>query len=517
AAGIPSIVLPTDPIERAYWGDVRLKSKHSQITSTCQQANQTKLEISHQPSVLFYLDSLKALNDLKPLICQFNQLSTIDVHLITHQPNVTVDCHKSVWIHPVDLLYRHPDWQQFEQLPMRWKHLFTSIQPHLIIHTSPMMRAMQTITNVTSIYLPSQEIQHALWMTDLSLDTLTKWHQIDIKLIVTTDKKPHALSRLLTSASEAYYLGDSVDLSLLLDVSSDRLTHTFAHRFSWSHGQKSMRHRIAHSSKASLFVESWYPSHRHEYAILLHQDLELSPLFYSWAKYSVLKYRYQSDHPDLFGISLYAPRLIETDPSGRHLFHQRPSSDYLMQWPSYLGALYFPDHWREFHDYITARQADTWGMAMQSVVVPNLRSNDWVKSWRRYFEELVYLRGYVMLYPQTSYATVHMELKKKFMTHFGDALSLYQVPLANTTHSLLNVDQLPLFDIWGHPIDQKTLKDRGLALQNQVSACLPSIAPEDKFDPTDLLCPFGRIVSVELENEDDPIPSLLPKEIHVYL
>ncbi|KAI8372106.1 hypothetical protein BD560DRAFT_395178 [Blakeslea trispora] len=516
SAGIPSIVLPTDPIERAYWGDVRLRAKTTEMTSTCQQANMTHIHTSHQPSVLFYLDSPRALDDLMPLICQFNQLSTVDVHLITHQ-SVTVDCHKPVWIHWIDLLYQNPDWLQFKQLPTQWTRVLDSIQPKLMIHTSLMMRTMQTMINVTNIYLPSQEIPHALWMADLTLETLSKWHQMDIKLIVTTDKKPHALSRLLTSASEAHYLGDSVDLSVLMDASSDRLTHTFAHRFSWSHGQKSMRHRIAHSvSKASLFVESWYPSHRHEYAILLQQDLELSPLFYSWAKYSILKYRFESVDQSLFGISLYAPRLIETDPSGRHLFHQRPRSDYLMQWPSYLGAVYFPEHWREFHDYITARQTDTLGMALQSVVVPNLRSNDWIKSWRRYFEELVYLRGYVMLYPQESLVTVHMELKKKYMTQFGQALSLYQVPLANKTGQLDSLESLPVLDIWGRPTDRKTLEARGQALHQQVSACLPSTEPEDRFDPMDLLCPFAKIVSVQLEHEDDPIPTLLPKEINVY-
>ncbi|CAO3626304.1 unnamed protein product [Mucor hiemalis] len=87
----------------------------------------------------------------------------------------------------------------------------------------------------------------------------------------------------------------------------------------------------------------------------------------------------------MFGVSLYAPKLTEADPSGRHWFspsiilknagypgkiHEPP---YIMQWPSHSGAVFFPEHWREFHDYITARVTDSNGFSMQDVAVPELR------------------------------------------------------------------------------------------------------------------------------------------------
>src|SRR6202050_179875 len=46
--------------------------------------------------------------------------------------------------------------------------------------------------------------------------------------------------------------------------------------------------------------------------------------------------------------------------------------------------------------------------------VPDIRSNRWTKSWKKYFIELVYLRGYAMLYPNyadfVSFSTNHLEV-----------------------------------------------------------------------------------------------------------
>lgn len=63
-----------------------------------------------------------------------------------------------------------------------------------------------------------------------------------------------------------------------------------------------------------------------------------------------------------------------------------PSSPYLSQVPCSWGAVYFPQAWREFHSYLVHRLAIT----PVSVLVP-LRSNSWSRSWKRYFNELVYL------------------------------------------------------------------------------------------------------------------------------
>jgi hypothetical protein len=370
--------------------------------------------------------------------------------------------------------------------------------------------------------------------------SIIEWNSFSIKIMINTDKKPHALVQLLNSATNAHYFGDDVDLTILMDQTTEGVTQTLANNFKWKKGKKSVRHRIALANKAPLFVESWYPANNDEYAIILNNDIELSQYYYSWAKYAILRYRYleaeKSKH--LFGVSLNAPPLTETDPSGRHLFHpshaltkagypEKSHEPYVMQWPSYSGAVFFPEHWREYHDYITARLADTSGFEMQDVIVPDLRSNEWTKSWRRYFEELIYLRSYVMLYPNfdgnSSLSTQHLELRKKTMREeFADAVSIYNVPLMGEDKisglKLKDLEDLPVFDIWGKLSNYEELKERGLELHDEVSSCPAPLLEEEQYqyDPTDLLCPFARIVTVTLEDENDPLPELPTLEVTIY-
>lgn len=369
---------------------------------------------------------------------------------------------------------------------------------------------------------------------------IIEWNTFTIKILINTDKKPHALARLLNSATSAHYFGDDVDLTILMDHSSDQVTQTFANNFNWKRGIKSVRHRIAQASKSHLFAESWYPANNDEYAIILNNDIELSRYYYGWVKYAILRYRYMEPEKtkNVFGISLYAPPLIETDPSGRHLFNpshvltkagysKKSNEPYLMQWPSHSGAVFFPEHWREFHDYITARIADIHGFDMQDVTVPDLRSNEWIKSWRRYFEELIYLRSYVMLYPNfkenSSLSTQHLELRKKAMREeYAQATAIYNVPLMDDKDEITELqlpffEDLPVLDIWGKLSNHNELKERGLDLHNEISACPAPIEGHNQYDPTDLLCPHAVIVTVDVENQDDPVPELPTREVTVYI
>ncbi|KAI9357176.1 hypothetical protein BD770DRAFT_345109 [Pilaira anomala] len=576
-AGIPSIALPTDPIERAYWGDVRLqKAKKSDTCKSVEKFIQKKpLDLFYRSQgtkspVFIYMDSLKALENLSPLVCRFAS-SKEDLHIVigtgllsdrqvkSYLPHSCSQSIVKVVIHDLSLVSTGDSTSSSSSsssndLLHRLTRIMSVIQPKVLIHTvdkenlfySSIQSACK-IADVTNIYLPTQDIPHVLWMTELPIDTLSKWNSFSIKLLINTDKKPHALARLLNSASAAHYLGDDVELTILMDYSTDQVTQTFVNNYNWKFGPKSVRHRIAQASQSHLFVESWYPASNHEYALILNNEIELSVYYYSWLKYTVLKYRYlepeNTTTKDMFGISLYTPPLIETDPKGRYPFDPNhvltesnltQNTPFLMQWPSYSGALFFPEHWREFHDYITARTADIHGFDMQDIRVPELRSNDWVKSWRRYFEELIYLRGYSMLYPnfknKKSLSTHHLELRKqKMREEYQDAISIFDLPLMTQDDDddemrqllldLPSFDHLPIFDLWGKITNGEQLKERGLEFHDEISSCPAPIlleGEENQFDPADLLCPFARIVTLSVNDENDPLPELPTLEVTVY-
>lgn len=328
-----------------------------------------------------------------------------------------------------------------------------------------------------------------------------------------------------------------------MDQTSDRVTQSFVNSLPWPHGRKDLRHRITKVNKMPFFVESWYPSSNDEYAILLDETTELSEMFYEWAKYTVLRYRYSpSTTPQsksILGVSLYAPRLIDSYPDERRLFDPAPllqthgyapHSPYLMQAgvSTGVGALYFPEHWREFHDYITARVTDMNKKKMQNVTVPNSRSSQWTHSWRRYFDEFLYMRAYTVLYPNfeghTSFATHHLDLKVPPQDSYAQAVSLFQVPLMRADvmrdrlpgHRLPEYRQLPILDMWGNVERQDTLVERGHALQRQVSACNPLRLGEHMHDPSDMLCPFAKLIPVAVPSQAAPVPEFSTRVVAIY-
>ncbi|CAN0506441.1 unnamed protein product, partial [Scytosiphon promiscuus] len=60
-----------------------------------------------------------------------------------------------------------------------------------------------------------------------------------------------------------------------------------------------------------VWLPCYFCRHRHHHAFLLEDDVEISPHFYSWAKWATLTYQYgeESDFMrDMYGVSLYTPR-----------------------------------------------------------------------------------------------------------------------------------------------------------------------------------------------------------------
>jgi hypothetical protein len=185
--------------------------------------------------------------------------------------------------------------------------------------------------------------------------------------------------------------------------------------------------------------------------------------------------------PLLFGISLYQQKHIELLPKGRTAFNAQalfsrvgdinPASPYLSQIPCSWGAVYFPEHWREFHDYLAIRLSQQL-MNIDSIIVPGVRSNGWAKSWKRYFIELVYLRGYVMLYPNfsnySSLSTNHLELGSHVSVWSKQKHDLFSVPLMPAepgSNPLLNIPNarlpprkyLPILNLTGALATEQSL------------------------------------------------------------
>lgn len=231
--------------------------------------------------------------------------------------------------------------------------------------------------------------------------------QIDIAVI--TNNRPASLQRLTDSLKASHYFGDHVPLGISLEQTADPTTQRLVSQLGWRHGSTTVRHRIMLGGLMPAIVESWYPVNNDTYGVFLEDDVEVSPLFYAWLKFSLLQYRYTSKgramSERMFGISLYQPKNVELRPEGRQPFDAHElfsglslpfNSPYLSQVPCSWGAAYFPETWREFHQYLGLRLSEQ-SIDIADTIVPDVRSNRWPRSWKKYFIEMVYLRGYLML------------------------------------------------------------------------------------------------------------------------
>ena len=205
----------------------------------------------------------------------------------------------------------------------------------------------------TNIRLPASQVSLAKWMVDLDPKALRQWHVPTIVVSVITMNRPESLRRLLRSLNESHYLGDSVKLVINVDQKTDRETLEVTREFEWKNGLKDVRVRVASGGLAESVAGSWYPADENEYGALFEDDVEASPYWYIWAKYSILKYMYSSRPApaSLVGISLYSPRLVEVVyprkrwDSNKALQHVGLYSPYLYQLPCSWGAVFFPRHW----------------------------------------------------------------------------------------------------------------------------------------------------------------------------
>ncbi|KAG0047126.1 hypothetical protein BGZ83_007762 [Gryganskiella cystojenkinii] len=414
--------------------------------------------------------------------------------------------------------------------------LISALKPRVIFYLqepgsvfSEGLDIAQARAKVSAIALKPEDIEHVQWLPDLPIQALEStqkmrrfgthlmlfyiilcsdififltaldWNTPQVKLVVITNNRPGSCIRLLRSLTHAHYLNDKVSLTLNMDAEADRVTIQMAGSFQWEFGEKFMRHRVRRGGLMLAVVEAWYPQGNDEYAVLLEDDVEVSPLFYSWIKYNILKYRYSPDnhlYQRMFGVSMYSQKFVETHLAGRapfnpeDIFIETPEYElrtpFLLQLPCSWGAVYFPEHWREFHEYVADRLLDIeWNKtSLQSVQIPNSRTNRWSNSWKKLFIEMIYMRGYVMLYPNffnfTSFSTNHLEWGTHTKQQRNSA-GTFLVPLMTDSERLLgdlpnrrlpDWDSLPVLDLWANLATSAELIKRGRALQEQLNPCL---------------------------------------------
>lgn len=212
----------------------------------------------------------------------------------------------------------------------------------------------------------------------------------EFRVVVLTHSRRESLQRLLSSLRDAEYDGERVDLDVWIDRSRidpddprvvaaapsafsrllPAVLRTFpasgpplaaapdadvvdtSTLFSWPHGVKTVHVWDTHVGIWGQWIDSWRPSQADpsEAAVILEDDLEVSPLYYRWLRGARQAY---SNRKDVFGYTLQRGMLRANQTGfGRRPLRIPPHEPvYLYQLLGSWG--YAPDaqHWAQFRDW----------------------------------------------------------------------------------------------------------------------------------------------------------------------
>lgn len=160
-----------------------------------------------------------------------------------------------------------------------------------------------------------------------------------------------------------------------------------------------MHYRTGNAGLQAQWLEAWWPSSDDEFAFVVEDDLEVSPLYYRFLKGLILKYYYDPENhsPDVYGASLQRPRFV----AGKHGNKLQVDSEthlFLYQMVGTWGQLLFPKPWKEFRLWYDVHKAKGIKPILQGMVTTGWYKKLGDKIWTPWFIKFIHSRGYYNIY-----------------------------------------------------------------------------------------------------------------------
>lgn len=202
------------------------------------------------------------------------------------------------------------------------------------------------------------------------------------KIIVLTMNRHESLKRLLNSLENTDYGKDKVRLHIHIDNSSDNIACIkVAKSFVFSHGDVSLEIADNSNGLRNAWFNAWRPF-EHERAIVLEDDIEVSPQWYLWMKKAWESY---GNRNDLAGISLQRQTLVPQKPHKMmEIVNNHEPFLYRL-----VGSIGFSPHWRQWRAFLN--WIDSVDTSTVNVRTPGLITSDWLDKldrrhiWTQYF------------------------------------------------------------------------------------------------------------------------------------
>jgi len=238
------------------------------------------------------------------------------------------------------------------------------------------------------------------WSNLTQLATMEQKTEFSMKVFVLTMNRPESLMRLLNSISNTFfeYEGDKLELEIHVDKSHGLLYDEcvkIAQNYTLPPGRGSVTAKIAkknHGLRAAWF-DCWSPKSDTEHAIIVEDDLELAPTWYSWLRKAWLSYRHRDD---VAGITLSRQFLMFKKPERADMEILNDHKPFLYKLVGTWAFSPHPKYWREFLAWFNSLDSETF-----DPYIPGLVTSDWLhihtkqgrrhmtwEQWHLYYGEL---------------------------------------------------------------------------------------------------------------------------------
>ena len=205
--------------------------------------------------------------------------------------------------------------------------------------------------------------------------------ELDFRVIVITYKRSESLRKCLKHVSELDTMGDRVGVDIWLDRSKegeiDNKTLQVALDFqkTWKNGRACVHKQTKNAYIIGQWVDTWRPREgSHEMALILEDDIDISPFAYRWLKH-VNQYFYNTT--DVGGYTLQMENLKFVKGKFRPASGPKSDTIFLKHLTHTWGFSPVAKHWRNFQDWFHKQRKDT---SFQPYL-PYLAINSWYKTF----------------------------------------------------------------------------------------------------------------------------------------
>ncbi|KAK2146977.1 hypothetical protein LSH36_576g03104 [Paralvinella palmiformis] len=183
--------------------------------------------------------------------------------------------------------------------------------------------------------------------------------EVDLRIIVITFNRGASLETLLLSLDHLELDGDKASLEIWIDrdplsEAVDCATLAVARDFVWSLGKKHVYAQRTHVGIYGQWIDTWRPQPgTRELALILEDDLTVSPYAYRWLKAVHRKY---GSRKDVAGYTLQSEDVNLATGVGRWYSLTGPAADMAFMYKRIgtWGYAPHPEVWRRFQDWFHA-------------------------------------------------------------------------------------------------------------------------------------------------------------------